>query len=101
MQEPESATKENAERPLLCNEVHFREDDGHFDRFQRLVPAFGQGKLTSETVARLIFRTGLDVVESLIMEAELAIPLPRSIPPEQYELWDEFVAQAQDGGGRR
>jgi hypothetical protein len=94
---------ENAgvERPLLCNEVHFHEDDAHFDRLQKLIPAFGRGKLTAQVVARLIFRTGLDVAESLIMEAELAVPAPGSVPMEQYELWDEFLAQANEGAGRR
>lgn len=90
-----------AERPLLCNEVHFHEDDPHFDRLQKLVPAFGRGKLTAETVARLMFRIGLDVAEALILEAQLAVPAPPSVSMEQYELWDEFVAQSQDGGGRR
>ena len=88
------------ERPLLCNEIHFHEDDAHFDRLQRLIPAFGRGKLTAQAVARIIFRTGLDVAESLIMEAELAVPVPASVPVEQFELWDEFVAQARDGAGR-
>ena len=87
-------------RPLLCNEVHFWEDDPHFDRFQKLVPAFGRGKLTAQVVARLIFRTGLDVAEALILEAELAVPAPASVPTEQFELWDEFLAQAQGGAGR-
>ena len=89
-----------AERPLLCNEVHFQEDDSHYDRFQKLVPAFGRGKLTPQVVARLIFRTGLDVAEALILEAQLAVPAPASVPMEQYELWDEFLAQAQEGAGR-
>jgi hypothetical protein len=89
-----------AERPLLCNEIRFREDDAHFDRLQRLIPAFGTGNLTSEVVARLIFRTGLDVAEALILEANLAIPAPASVPEGQFELWDEFVAQAQGGAGR-
>jgi hypothetical protein len=51
-------------------------------------------------VARIIFRTGLDVAEALILEAELAVPAPASVPREQFELWDEFLAQAQDGAGR-
>jgi hypothetical protein len=89
------------ERPLLCNEVHFREDDPHFDRLQKLVPAFGRGKLTPQVVARIIFRVGLDVAEALMLEAELAVPAPASVPVEQFELWDEFLAQANDGGGRR
>jgi hypothetical protein len=93
--------KETAESVLLCNEVHFREDDAHFDRLQKLIPAFGRGKLTAQVVARLIFRTGLDVAESLIMEAELAVPAPVSVPVEQFELWDEFLAQANEGAGRR
>jgi hypothetical protein len=84
----------------LCNEVRFREDDAHFDRLLRLAPAFGRGKLTTEVVARLIFRTGLDVAEALILEAELAVPAPASVPADQYELWDEFLAQAQEGAGR-
>jgi hypothetical protein len=88
------------ERPILCNEVHFLEDDPHFDRFQKLVPAFGRGKLSAQTVARIIFRTGLDVAEALILEAQLAVPAPASVPTEQFELWDEFLAQAQDGAGR-
>jgi hypothetical protein len=88
------------ERPLLCNEVHFREDDSHFDRLQKLIPAFGRGKLSAQTVARIIFRTGLDVAEALILEAELAVPAPASVPMEQFELWDEFLAQAQEGAGR-
>ncbi len=88
-------------RPLLSNEVRFREDDSHFDRLQRLVPAFGSGHLTAETVARLIFRTGLDVAEALILEAGLAVPAPASVPVEQFELWDEFLAQAQGGAGRQ
>jgi len=100
MQEPDDGN-EGAERPILCNEVHFWEDDSHFDRLQKLVPAFGRGKLTPQVVARLIFRTGLDVAESLIMEAELAVPAPVSVPVEQYELWDEFLAQANEGAGRR
>jgi hypothetical protein len=90
-----------AEKPLLCNEVLFFEDDPHFDRLQKLVPAFARGKLTPQIVARLMFRIGLDVAEALIVEAEMAVPPPPSVPMEQYELWDEFVAQAQDGGGRR
>jgi len=85
---------------LLCNEVVFREDDPHFDRFQRLVPAFGRGKLSSQAVARIIFRTGLSVAETLMIEGEFAVPAPASVPVEQYELWDEFVAQAQGGTGR-
>ena len=89
-----------AERPLLCNEIHFHEDDPHFDRFQKLIPAFGGGKLTAQAVARIIFRTGLDVAEALILEAELAVPAPVSLPTEQFELWDEFVAQAREGAGR-
>ncbi len=89
-----------AVRPLLCNEIHFHEDDPHFDRFQQLVPAFGRGKLTAQTVARIIFRTGLDVAEALILEAQLAVPAPASVPVEQFELWDEFLAQAQGGAGR-
>ena len=91
---------EAGESPLLCNEVHFREDDQHFDRLQKLVPAFGRGKLTAQVVARLIFRTGLDVAEALILEAGLAVPAPASVPMEQFELWDEFLAQAQEGAGR-
>jgi hypothetical protein len=86
--------------PLLSNEVHFCEDDAHYDRFQRLVPAFGRGKLSEQAVARIIFRTGLDVAEALILEAELAVPAPASVPAEQFELWDEFLAQAQGGAGR-
>jgi hypothetical protein len=97
---PPPLDDDGTERPLLCNEVHFREDDAHFDRLQRLIPAFSRGKLTSEVVARIIFRTGLDVAEALILEAELAVPAPASVPAEQYELWDEFLAQAQDGAGR-
>lgn len=89
-----------SEQPLLCNEIHFHEDDPHFDRLQRLIPAFGRGKLTAQAVARIIFRTGLDVAESLILEADLAVPVPASVPVEQFELWDEFVAQARDGAGR-
>ena len=88
-------------QPLLCNDVHFREDDPHYDRFQRLVPAFGHGKLTTQTVARIIFRVGLDVAEALMLEAELSVATPESLPAEQYELWDEFLAQARDGAGRR
>ncbi len=91
---------ETAASPLLCNEIRFQEDDAHFDRLQRLAPAFGRGKLTLQTVARLIFRTGLNVAEALILEAELAVPAPASVPVEQFELWDEFLAQAQDGAGR-
>jgi hypothetical protein len=97
---PFENTPTPAERPLLCNEVHFREDDPHFDRLQRLIPAFGCGKLPAQVVARIIFRTGLDVAEALILEAELAVPAPASVPREQFELWDEFLAQAQDGAGR-
>jgi len=93
--DPSSAS----ERPILCNEVHFREDDPHYDRFQKLIPAFGRGKLNPQTVARIIFRTGLDVAEALILEAEMAVPAPASIPHEQFELWDEFLAQAKDGAG--
>jgi hypothetical protein len=89
-----------SEQPLLCNEIHFWEDDQHFDRFQRLIPAFGRGKLAPHVVARIIFRTGMDVAESLMLEAQLAVPAPQSVPVEQYELWDEFLAQAQGGGGR-
>jgi hypothetical protein len=88
------------EHPILCNEVRFREDDPHFDRLQRLIPAFGRGKLSAQAVARIIFRTGLDVAEALILEAEMAVPAPASVPTDQYELWDEFLAQAQDGAGR-
>jgi hypothetical protein len=88
------------EHPILCNEVHFREDDPHFDRLQRLIPAFGRGKLSAQAVARIIFRTGLDVAEALLLEAELAIPAPSSVPSEQFELWHEFLAQAQEGAGR-
>jgi hypothetical protein len=88
------------ERPILCNEVHFHEDDPHFDRFIKLIPAFGRGRLTAQAVARIIFRTGLDVAEALILEAEMAIPAPASVPVEQFELWDEFLAQAQEGAGR-
>jgi hypothetical protein len=88
------------ERPLLCNEVHFREDDPHFDRLQRLIPVFGRGKLSAQAVARIIFRTGLDVAEALILEAEMAVPAPASVPSEQFELWDEFLAQAREGAGR-
>jgi hypothetical protein len=87
-------------RPLLCNEVHFLEDDAHYDRLQKLVPAFGGGKLPAHVVARLIFRTGLDVAESLIMEAQMTVPVPESVPEEQSELWDEFLAQATEGAGR-
>jgi hypothetical protein len=87
-------------QPLLSNEVHFHEDDAHFDRFQRLVPAFGRGRLTSQSVARIIFRVGLDVAEALMLEADLAIPAPQTLPAEQFELWDEFLAQARDGAGR-
>ena len=87
-------------QPLLSNEVRFREDDAHFDRLHRLIPAFGKGKLSPEAVARIVFRTGLGVAESLILEAELAVPAPTSVPVSQYELWDEFLAQAQDGAGR-
>ena len=90
-----------AERPLLCNEVHFQEDDAHYDRLMRLAPAFGRGDLPVQVVARLVFRTGLDVAESLILEAGLAVPPPASVPSEQYELWDEFMAQANEGTGRR
>lgn len=89
------------ERPLLCNEVHFREDDPHFDRLQKLVPAFSRGKLAPETVARIIFRVGLDVAEALMLEAKLAVPAPASATTEQFELWDEFLAQANEGAGRR
>jgi hypothetical protein len=88
------------ERPILSNDVHFLEDDPHFDRFQRLVPAFARGKLAPQAVARIIFRTGLDVAEALILEAQLAVPAPASVPVEQFELWDEFLAQAQEGAGR-
>jgi hypothetical protein len=95
-----AASPDTAERPLLCNEIHFHEDDPHFDRLQRLIPAFGRGKLTAQTVARIVFRTGLDVAEALILEAQLAVPAPPSVPREQYELWDEFVAQAREGTGR-
>jgi len=84
------------EEPLLCNEVCFWEDNTHFDRLQRLLPAFGRGKLSSQAVARIIFRTGLTVAESLIIEGRFAVPAPAS----QYELWDEFQAQAQAGTGR-
>jgi hypothetical protein len=91
---------ETSERPLLCNEIHFHEDDAHFDRLQRLIPAFSRGKLTAQTVARIVFRTGLDVAEALILEAQLAVPAPASVPRDQYELWDEFLAQAQEGAGR-
>jgi hypothetical protein len=87
-------------QPILCNDVHFLEDDSHFERFQRLVPAFGRGKLAPQAVARIIFRTGLDVAEALILEAQLAVPAPASVPVEQFELWDEFLAQAQEGAGR-
>ncbi len=89
------------ERPLLCNEVHFHEDDPHFDRLQRLVPAFGRGRLTPQSVARIIFRVGLDVAEALMLEADMAVATPESLPEEQFELWDEFLAQARDGAGRR
>jgi hypothetical protein len=64
------------------------------------VPAFGRGKLAPQAVARIIFRTGLDVAEALILEAQLAVPAPASVPVEQFELWDEFLAQAQEGAGR-
>jgi hypothetical protein len=40
-------------------------------------------------------------VESLIMEAQLTVPAPASVPEEQFELWDEFLAQATEGAGRR
>jgi hypothetical protein len=86
--------------PLLCNEVAFREDDAHYDRLQRLVPAFGRGKLSVQAVARIIFRTGLGVAETLMQESGMAVPAPASVPVDQYELWDEFLAQAQDGAGR-
>ena len=86
--------------PLLCNEVFFREDDAHFDRLQKLIPAFARGKLSAQAVARIIFRTGLSVAESLMLEGQLAVPAPSSVPVEQYELWDEFLAQAQGGAGR-
>jgi hypothetical protein len=92
-------TNATAERPLLCNEMHFHEDDPHFDRFLKLIPAFGRGKLTAQAVARIIFRTGLDVAEALILEAGLAVPAPASVPMEQFELWDEFLAQAREGAG--
>jgi hypothetical protein len=36
-----------------------------------------------------------------MMEAELAVPAPVSVPIEQFELWDEFLAQANEGAGRR
>src|ERR1700678_1070933 len=89
-----------AEEPLLCNEVLFWEDNPHFDRLQRLLPAFGRGKLSPQAVARIIFRTGLSVAETLIIEGQFAVPAPASVPAEQYELWDEFQAQAQAGAGR-
>jgi len=89
-----------AESPLLCNEVHFQEDDPHFDRLQRLVPAFGRGRLAPQAVARIIFRVGLDVAEALMLEADLAVPAPECVPAEQFELWDEFLAQAREGAGR-
>jgi len=92
---------DSEESPLLRNDVHFREDDSHFNRLQRLVPTFGRGKLTAQTVARLMFRIGLDVAEALILEAQLAVPAPASVTSDQFELWDEFVAQAQEGTGRR
>jgi hypothetical protein len=88
-------------QPILSNEVHFKEDDAHFDRLQRLLPAFGRGRLTSQAVARIIFRVGLDVAEALMLEADLAVPIPEHLPAEQFELWDEFLAQARDGAGRR
>jgi hypothetical protein len=89
-----------AEEPLLCNEVLFWEDNPHFDRLQRLLPAFGRGRLSSQAVARIIFRTGLAVAETLITEGKFAVPAPASVSADQYELWDEFVAQAQGGAGR-
>jgi len=36
-----------------------------------------------------------------MLEAELSVATPESLPAEQYELWDEFLAQARDGAGRR
>ena len=94
------APTSGVEEPLLCNEVCFWEDNPHFDRLQRLIPAFARGKLSSQAVARIIFRTGLSVAESLIIEGQFAVPAPASVPAEQYELWDEFQAQAQAGAGR-
>lgn len=101
MIQPElDAAGSTGSEPLLCNEVVFREDDPHFDRLQRLMPAFGRGKLSAQAVARIIFRTGLTVAEALMIEGQFAVPAPASVTAEQYELWDEFVAQAQGGTGR-
>jgi hypothetical protein len=42
----------------------------------------------------------LSVAETLMIEGKFAVPAPASVPVEQFELWDEFLAQAQGGAGR-
>jgi hypothetical protein len=86
---------ESVGRPLLSNLVSFREDDQHFAQIGAIAQALRINPDRQHIISRIAFRTGLRILENLTEQWPLLMPPPPSVNPDQYELWEEFVAQVQ------
>jgi len=84
-----------AAKPLLNNLVSFREDDQHFAQIGQIARALRVHPDRQGVIARIAFRTGLRILENLTEQWPLLLPPPPALNPDQFEPWEEFVAQVQ------